>query len=309
MKKNIVVVGSCNTDLIANAPCIPRPGETVLGGKFFKAAGGKGANQAVAASRAGGRVAMIAAVGNDSFGKDAVSSLKAENIDITNVRIIEGSPSGVALIFVSEKGENSIVVAPGANAELASSHIEEAGPVIAAAEVVLLQLETPLATVMAAAELAAENGVTVILNPAPAMALPDELLRKVTILSPNETEAEALSGIAIKTVEDAALAAKKLYSSFGIAQIIITMGAKGVFWYNGKDSLLIPSFKVAAVVDTTAAGDTFNGALATALAEGQELKNAISFGCAAAALSVTKPGAQPSIPLRQDIAQIVGCRE
>lgn len=299
MAGNIVVVGSSNTDMIIQVPKIPCPGETILGGKFSTAAGGKGANQAVAAARAGANVTFIARVGKDVFGRQAVDGFIRDKINVENVITDIQTPSGVALISVDHAGENSIAVASGANANLSVSDIEAAADIIASADILLMQLEIPLNTVEAAASIAAANGVKVILNPAPAQPLSNELLRRVSILTPNETEAEILSGIKVQSVNDAKTAAEEIAGK-GVKTILITLGSKGVFAYSPEIKELIPAFKVNAV-DTTAAGDVFNGAFAVALAENKTLANSIRFANAAAALSVTKLGAQPSAPIREDI--------
>lgn len=300
MERSVVVVGSCNTDLIIKSPRIPKPGETILGGDFVQAQGGKGANQAVAAARSGGDVCFISSVGDDAFGQKSLESLEKEGIDISHTQVINETPSGVALIFVSEaSGENSIAVASGANAKLSPGHIRNAEMKIRPAKVMLLQLETPLDTVSAAAKFAYSQRVLVILNPAPAVPLDRELLQHVSILTPNETEAELLTGVRINGTADAVVAAKML-SACGIEHVIITMGSEGVLWYHPDGHKQIPSLTVSAV-DTTAAGDTFNGALATALAEGKGFEDAIRFGCVAAAISVSRLGAQPSIPHRSEI--------
>ena len=295
----ILVVGSSNTDMIIKMDRIPQPGETVIGGDFMTAAGGKGANQAVAAARAGGNVTFIARVGSDLFGKQAVEGFVQEGINIEHIISDSGSPSGVALIFVGKNGENSIAVASGANGNLSSNDILNAKEVFAEASVLVMQLETPIETIQTAAELASKSGVRVILNPAPARALPDSLLRHVSIITPNETEAELLTGIKVDSPAAAKEAADKLIAR-GIETVIMTLGSRGAFVASGAISELVAGFIVEAV-DTTAAGDTFNGALAVALAEGQTLDQAVRFANAAAAISVTRIGAQPSAPKREEI--------
>jgi len=299
----IVVVGSSNTDMIVKVPRIPRPGETILGGKFSTAAGGKGANQAVAAARAGGQVTFIARVGDDMFGQQALRGFEADGIDVQYVKTDPSEPSGVALIFVDEKGENSIAVASGANACLSPQDVDEAAAAIRSADILLMQLETPLATVQRAAEIARAAGVKVILNPAPAMPLDDALLANLTIITPNESEAELLTGVAVTDTASAEAAAKALLDR-GVEVAIITLGSKGALLKTSKLTKVIPGFKVTAV-DATAAGDVFNGSLAVALAEGKALEEAVRFANAAAALSVTKLGAQPSIPKREEIERLI----
>jgi ribokinase len=303
MDKAIVVVGSSNTDMIIKMPRIPKPGETIIGGRFGTAAGGKGANQAVAAARAGGRVAFIARVGEDVFGQQAVEGFLRDGINVNYVFRDKGAPSGVALIFVDERGENSIGVASGANANLSPSDIQTAKEYIASAGIVLMQLEIPIETVKAAATVAAEQGVPVILNPAPARSLSDDLLRHVSILTPNESEAELLTGVNVETENDSERAAIVLLAK-GVETVIITLGAKGAFVAGPDFKGLIGGFKVKAI-DTTAAGDVFNGALAVALAENKPLREAVSFANAAAALSVTMLGAQPSAPRREEIEKLL----
>ncbi len=303
-KQPIVVVGSSNTDMIIKLDRIPRPGETILGGEFVTAAGGKGANQAVAAARAGGRVSFIARVGQDVLGDQAVAGFVKDRIDVEHVVRDKGAPSGVALIFVARDGENSIAVASGANGRLSPADVKKARQVIASAAVLVMQLETPLATVQAAAETAAKAGVQVILNPAPAQPLPDELLRLVSILTPNETEAELLTGIKVDDEASAGRTADRLLAR-GVRTVIITLGPRGAFVAAEGVRKLIPGFPMQAV-DTTAAGDVFNGALAVALAEGQALEQSVRFANAAAAISVTRLGAQPSAPKRKEIDQLVG---
>ncbi len=292
--------------MIIKAARIPRPGETVLGGTFSMAAGGKGANQAVAAARSGGRVVFVARVGDDFFGERAIKHFVVDQIDVGFIVKDRESQSGIALIFVGEKGENSIAVAAGANARLSVADIEKCAEVVASAGILLMQLETPLETVQKAAEIACSNGVKVILNPAPARKLPQELLRHASILTPNEFEAEVLTGIHIGDDEAAGRAADALLSQ-GVGTVIITLGARGAFVASGKVREVVPGYQVHAV-DTTGAGDVFNGSLAVALSEGKDLTGAVNFACAAAAISVTKLGAQPSIPRRREIDGFMASR-
>ena len=298
-KSPIVVIGSSNTDMIIKLDRIPRPGETILGGQFVTAAGGKGANQAVGAARAGGQVTFVARVGRDMFGDQAVAGFRRDGINVDFVLRDQTAPSGVALIFVAKDGENSIAVAGGANARLSPADVKKAKQAIASASVVVMQLETPLETVQAAADLAARAGVRVILNPAPARKLLDSLLKLVSMLTPNETEAELLTGIRVDNDAAAAEAADKLLSK-GVQAVILTLGARGAFLATKEGKQLVPGFKVKPV-DTTAAGDIFNGALAVALAEDRSLAEAVRFANAAAAISVTRLGAQPSAPYRKEI--------
>ena len=294
MSKKIVVVGSSNTDMILQMKRIPRPGETILGGRFSTAAGGKGANQAVAAARAGGDVSFIARVGNDMLGKQAVEGFCRDGIDTRYIATDPKEPSGVALIFVADSGENSIGVAPGANAALSVDDIHKYRDVILSANILLIQLEIPMETVQAAVKLAAEKQICVILNPAPAQPLSDDILQNVSVLTPNESETQLLTGIEV-TDENTAERAAKLLAQKGVKTIIITMGANGAFVYSSDFTGIVPSFPVKPV-DTTAAGDVFNGALAVAFANRMNLTEAIRFANAAAAISVTQLGAQPSAP-------------
>ena len=300
---SIVVVGSSNTDMIIKLGRIPQPGETILGGEFTTAAGGKGANQAVAAARAGGDVTFVARVGRDMFGEKAVAGFVQDGIEVKYVSRDSAAPSGVALIFVAKDGENSIAVAGGANGRLSAADVKQANGSIAGASAVVMQLETPLETVQAAAELAAAAKVPVILNPAPARVLPNKLLKLVSILTPNETEAELLTGIKVTDEGTAARAAEKLRAR-GVQIVILTLGARGAFVATASTKQLVPGFRVKAV-DTTAAGDVFNGALAVALGEGRPLLEAVRFANAAAAISVTRLGAQPSAPERKEIERLL----
>ncbi|MCP5524157.1 MAG: ribokinase [Verrucomicrobiales bacterium] len=300
----IVVVGSSNTDMILRLPRIPRPGETLLGGEYLTAAGGKGANQAVAAARAGGQVTFVARVGTDSLGDQAVAGFCRERINVDFLRRDPKCPSGVALIFVSAAGENSIGVAPGANGRLAVADVRRARQAIAEADVLLVQLEVPLPVVLAAVAMAHAAGTPVILNPAPAQKLPADLLRRVDVLTPNESEASLLTGVKVKDVAGAGRAARKLRAQ-GVGTVIVTLGAKGALLVTGEGEVLVPSFPVEPL-DTTAAGDVFNGALAVALGRGHSLVESVRFACAAAALSVTRLGAQPSAPRRGAIQRLLG---
>lgn len=303
MKPSIVVVGSSNTDMIIQLDRIPAPGETIMGGTFSTAAGGKGANQAVGAARAGGAVTLVARLGQDMFGNQAMAGFRKDAICVDHVARDPSAPSGVALIFVARDGENSIAVAGGANTRLSVSDVKKAGAAFEQAAIVVLQLEIPLATVTAAADLAARRGVRVILNPAPAQQLPDTLLRKVSILTPNETEAKLLTGVEITDDESIHRAADALLAR-GVQTVVFTLGARGAFVAGPRMRQWVPGFKVLPV-DTTAAGDVFNGALAVALAEGKPMLEAVRFANAAGAISVTRLGAQPSAPKRRDIDKLL----
>ncbi len=299
--KKILVVGSSNTDMVIKTRKFPAPGETILGGRFFMNPGGKGANQAVAARRLGGIVSFVGKIGNDIFGKQAMQLLEDEGIRIDFVATDSDNPSGVAMITVDAEGENSIVVAPGSNGTLSPKDVDQAATELNDADLVLLQLETPLDTVSYIAEKANSLGKKVVLNPAPAPAspLPDALYKNLFIITPNETEAELLTGIRATDESSAQLAAEALRAK-GVNIVIITMGASGAFLLSPTHSGMIPAPLVKAV-DTTAAGDTFNGALVVAISEGLELAEAVRFASQAASLSVTKIGAQSSIPYRKEV--------
>jgi len=296
---NIVVVGSTNTDMVVKSSRLPRPGETILGGHFFMNGGGKGANQAVAAVRLGGNVSLIGKTGDDIFGREALDSFKREGIDTRHMAIDNKNPSGVALISVDDSGENTIVVAQGANATLLPADLLAAKDLLQNADVVLAQLEIPLETVEWVANLRSDVNRTFILNPAPACQLRDSLLKKISIITPNETEASILSGIPVHDRASAARAAR-LLRKMGVQKVIITMGAEGALLLEMEEPEFITAPRVRAV-DTTAAGDVFNGALALAIAEGLSLTEAVHFGCAAASLSVSRMGAQASAPYRREI--------
>ena len=286
-------------DMVVKTSHIPTPGETVLSGSFFMNPGGKGANQAVSVARLGGDVAFVSKVGNDVFGKQSTQSFQEEGIDIAHLLSDDTLPSGVALITVDRSGENSIVVASGANASLMPADLEDALDKIAGAGIVLMQLEIPMETVHFAAIYAVKHGVKVILNPAPANTLPPKLLSCIDIITPNQSEAAMLSGINVTDAATAAQAAVAIHN-LGVKSVIITMGAMGCVIYDKGEITLVPAQKVEAV-DTTAAGDVFCGALAVALAEGGTLFDAVDFASRAAAISVTRMGAQPSIPYRREL--------
>ncbi|ELY2811119.1 ribokinase [Cronobacter sakazakii] len=295
----LVVLGSINADHILNLEAFPAPGETVTGSQYQVAFGGKGANQAVAAGRSGADIAFIACVGEDDIGERIRHQLSRDNIDVAPVSAVAGESTGVALIFVNGEGENVIGIHAGANAALTPERVNEQREKIANARALLMQLESPVESVIAAARIAHENQTTVILNPAPARALSDELLALVDIITPNETEAEKLTGVKVSNDESAAQAAAVLHQK-GIETVIITLGSRGVWLSVNGEGQRVPGFRVKAV-DTIAAGDTFNGALMTALLEGSPMLEAIRFAHAAAAIAVTRPGAQPSVPWRDEI--------
>lgn len=298
----IVVVGSANTDMVVKTVQMPRPGETVLGGKFLMTQGGKGANQAVAAAKLDGDVAFVGKVGDDVFGGNTLESLRKYNVDVSGVGVEADTPSGVALITVDASGENSIVVAPGANAMLAPHDVTNAADLIDDAEIVLLQLEIPMETVTYAAMLAKSRGKKVVLNPAPAPKLPlsDDLLSSVDVIVPNETETEILTGIRLTDDKESWNDAVRAFHSKGIKEVVITLGSNGALYSDGNGIVEIPAFKVKAV-DTTAAGDTFCGALSVALTEGCTMDAAITFANKAASIAVTRVGAQRSCPVRKEV--------
>ncbi|GAB5073918.1 ribokinase [Citrobacter sedlakii] len=300
----LVVLGSINADHILNLETFPAPGETVTGNHYQVAFGGKGANQAVAAGRSGANIAFIACTGDDDIGSSIRQQLASDNINVDPVSVIDGEPTGVALIFVNGEGENVIGIHAGANAALSPARVEAQRERIAEASALLMQLESPIDSVLAAANIAHENHTTVVLNPAPARVLSDELLALVDIITPNETEAEKLTGIRVENDEDAAKAALVLHKK-GIDTVLITLGSRGVWASVKGEGQRVPGFKVEAV-DTIAAGDTFNGALITALLEDKALSDAIRFAHAAAAIAVTRKGAQPSVPWREEIEAFLG---
>ena len=301
-KPKIVVVGSSNTDMIIKGDRIPAPGETVVGGAFSTAPGGKGANQAVAAARAGGDVIFVARVGDDMLGRQAIAGYEQDGIDVSFVQRDPALATGVALIIVDQTGNNSIAVASGANAALTPDDVERAADAIKSAKMVVFQLETPIETIMRAARLAKNAGVPVLLDPAPAPSepLPKELLECVTVVKPNEGEASRLTGIDVTDEASAFQAAEKLLE-LGVSTAIITLGAAGSVVAT-KDGVRksVPAIRVDAV-DATAAGDCYSGALAVALGEGKSLDDAIAFASKAASLSVRRLGAQPSLPTREEI--------
>ena len=299
--KRIVVIGSSNTDMVIRTKNLPRPGETVLGGTFFMNAGGKGANQAVACARLGGAVTFVCKTGNDVFGHQAYHLFDDEGIDPSYVFSDPKNPSGVALILVDDNAENSIAVASGSNSNLVTADIDNSLDAIENSEIVLMQLEIPIKTIEYAAQIAKSRGKMVILNPAPAPTepLPLSILKNIDLITPNETEAELISGIPVVD-ETSAIAAAKRMAELGVKKIIITMGSKGAMLYEDGEAELIPSIRVKAV-DTTAAGDCFNGALTIAISEGRSLKDAVLFANRAAAISVTRPGAQVSMPYRHEV--------
>lgn len=302
----LVVLGSVNADHVLQVPTFPRPGETLHGSRYQVIAGGKGANQAVAAARLNADIGFIACVGDDAFGVDIRQRFQNDGIDIRGVKIQPNCPTGIAMIQVATSGENTICISAEANAYLTAQAIEADLAQIADAEYLLVQLETPLDGVEKALQVAKQAGTQVILNPAPALALPAELLRCVDIITPNETEAQVLTGITVSDSASAQQAADVLHAQ-GVAIVMITLGAQGVWLSEQGHGELIPGFRVEAT-DTTAAGDTFNGAFVTGLIEGMSLQSAVKFAHAAAAISVTRFGAQTSIPARAEVDDFLAQR-
>jgi ribokinase len=300
-RSKITVIGSSNTDMVVMTSHFPAPGETILGGEFLMNAGGKGANQAVAAARLGGDVTFIGKVGADIFGIEAVNNIQKEGIDVSAVTRDDKTPSGVAQIIVDEKGENCIVVAPGANMNLNRADIDNSLEQILNADILLMQLEVPIDTVVYAAKKAHQAGVKVILNPAPAAKLPDELYEYLYMITPNESETELLTGIKV-TDEASALEAAAIFKERGIEITIITMGSKGAYVFSDEWKGTVPAFYVKPV-DTTAAGDCFNGALAVALGSGIALKKAVTFANRASSIAVTRAGAQASLPFIEEVKE------
>lgn len=284
--------------MVVRSERLPRPGESVIGGGFMMAGGGKGANQAVAVARMGHRVIFTAALGRDMFGDAAVSSYQRFGID-TSYIVRKDAPSGVALIMVDSAGQNSISVALGANNSLSTEDIRGVLEQVEKDDIVLLQLEVPMATVDAAVDIAAAKGARVVLNPAPAAVVSEQTLSKLYLITPNQTEAQTLTGIEVKDEATASLAAQVLCSR-GVGRVVITMGSLGAYLYEEGRGEIIEARKVAAV-DTTAAGDVYNGALCAALAEGKSLREALAFATKASAISVTRVGAQPSVPTREEV--------
>lgn len=299
MKEIITVVGSSNTDLVFQTPKFPQPGETVMGGEFSTFAGGKGANQAVASARLGGDVYFIARVGDDAFGNEAIKGFLKDVINTEFVFKDENFPTGVASIVVDENGQNSIVVAPGANNQLTPENIDIALPAIEKSSIVLIQLEISLETVKYVINKSFSLGKRIILNPAPAQHIAESLYSKIFLITPNETETELLTGVEVADEVSASKAAE-VFLRKGVENVIITLGDKGAYFKNKNEEFIVPVKKVE-VVDTTAAGDIFNGAIAVALAEDKNWKEAISFANSASAIGVSRLGAQASVPYKNEL--------
>ena len=299
----LVVLGSVNADHVLQVPSFPRPGETLHGRNYQVIPGGKGANQAVAAARLNADIGFIACVGDDSFGINIRENFKMDGIDITGVKMQPNCPTGIAMIQVADSGENSICISAEANAKLTAEAIEPDLERIRQADYLLMQLETPMGGIEKAARIAKDAKTNVILNPAPARELSDKLLSCIDVITPNETEAEVLTGVTV-TDDDSAQEAANILHSKGIEIVMITLGAKGVWLSQNGRGEIIPGFRVEAT-DTTAAGDTFNGALVTGLLEDLPLESAIKFAHAAAAISVTRFGAQTSIPTRKEVEEFL----
>ena len=307
MKPSIVVVGSVNMDLVIRAPRMPAPGETIAGSGFRTIPGGKGANQAVAAARMGADVHFIGSVGGDDFGVRLKQGLADDGIDLTHLSVLKEESTGVAMIILDAKGQNSIVLSPGANGRVTPEQIEACADTIAGARMLVCQLETPLAAVTRAVDIAYDKGVPVILNPAPAVPLDRALLAKIKYLIPNETEASLLSGVQVADAETAGAAARRLVDD-GVEQVLITLGDKGVVSsLEDRATSSVPAIPVP-VVGTTGAGDTFVGSLAVELASGRSVREAVQYAQYAAALKVTKLGAQTSIPRRDEVVAFMQSR-
>ncbi len=300
--KKILVVGSSNFDLVIRSKKLPKPGETIIGDEFLINHGGKGANQAVAAVRLGGDVSFITKVGSDSFGNELINSYVSEGIDCRGVLTSDATPTGVAFINVDSKGENSITVVQGANKHLSVSDITDLEYLIDESDYILMQLEIPIETVTHIVDYASEKNKKIILNPAPANNITNKTLSQLFAVTPNETEIEYLTGVHVSD-EASAIKAANILIEKGVENVIITMGAKGACFVSCNEHLMIPTHTVAAV-DTTAAGDIFNGAFVVALANGKEMREAIEYACKVSTISVTRFGAQSSAPYKKEVEDI-----
>ena len=301
--KNICVIGSLNMDLVVNVDTMPKPGQTIIGSNFKEVPGGKGANQAVAMARLNGNVTMIGKVGEDGFGQTLINSLKNDKVDTTYIQTAKGA-TGVALITVDKNAQNSIVVSPGANFEVKEDDIDNNIEAIKNSDIVVLQLETPLNTIKYALNEAKELNKYTILNPAPAVKLDDEIIKNIDLLTPNETELEIISGVSIETEEDIQKASQIMIEK-GVKELIVTLGSKGSLYINKEKSMFKKAYKVEAV-DTTAAGDSYTGALAVALSQDKGMEEAMDFASKVGALSVLKEGAQSSLPTLEDVENFRG---
>lgn len=301
--KNICVIGSLNMDLVVNVDTMPKPGQTIIGSNFKEVPGGKGANQAVAMARLNGNVSMIGKVGEDGFGQTLINSLKNDKVDTTYIQTAKGA-TGVALITVDKNAQNSIVVSPGANFEVKEDDIDNNIEAIKNSNIVVLQLETPLNTIKYALNKAKELNKYTILNPAPAVKLDNEIIKNVDLLTPNETELEIISGVSIETEEDIQKAAQIMIEK-GVKELIVTLGSKGSLYINKEKSMFKKAYKVEAV-DTTAAGDSYTGALAVALSQDKNIEDAMDFASKVGALSVLKEGAQSSLLTLEDVENFRG---
>lgn len=301
---HVVVVGSLNMDLVVRVPHLPVPGETILGGNFQTIPGGKGANQAVGAARMGAQVTMVGRVGDDEFGTALTDNLAKEGVDISSVSVDAESATGIAMITVDQNGQNSIVVASGANMALKPEHIRTAWERIREVDVVVMPLEVSLACIEETVRLAKQHSVKVVLNPAPAQNLPGELLKQVDVLVPNESETSLLTGLGVETIEEAETAAAKLLE-LGVGAVVLTLGSRGALLVSETEpAQTIPPYAVE-VVDTTAAGDAFVAALSVGLSNGLSLSNAVRQANAAGGLAATKLGAQPSMPTHEEVDQLM----
>lgn len=301
--KKICVIGSLNMDLVVNVDNMPKKGQTLIGSDFKEVPGGKGANQAVAMARLGGDITMIGKVGTDSFGQTLIDALKNDNVNTTYVHKEDG-PTGVAMITVDKNAENSIVVAPGANFKVKENDIDKNIDAIKNSDIVVVQLETPLETIKYALKSAKELGKYTILNPAPAVKLEDSIIANVDLLTPNETELEILSGVSINCEDDILKAAQTMIEK-GVKELIVTLGSKGSLYINKEISMFKKSYKVDAV-DTTAAGDSYTGALSVAFSKGENIEVAMDFASRVGALCVTKEGAQSSLPTLEEVERFRG---
>lgn len=307
MRNPVIVFGSINMDLVVRTPRFPRPGETLTGKGFFSAPGGKGANQAVAAARLGAPTWMVGRVGRDVFADSLLASLQASGVQTDAVFQDPSQPSGIALITVDDQAENQIIIVPGANGQVGEADLERMRPLLHPGGVLLLQLETTLPGVMAAARLARQHGLVVVLDPAPAIPLPGEIFPLLDWITPNENEAALLAGHPVQTAEAAQQAANELQRR-GVPNVVIKMGSRGAFWSSPQGGQMLPPFRVQPV-DTVAAGDAFNGALAAGLVAGLPTPEVLRRACAAGAISTTRPGAQPSMPSLDELEEFLGNHE